>query len=127
MNDWRQFPKLNGLSMLFLFFSKCDVLMNHPSESFNATIIIQRDKPIITMFEWTMNYLMGRFGTLREKLDGYKGSIMTKPLRILDREIEKSVNWTTTYVGRLTFQVTHVLFTNSFIVDLEKHTCSCNY
>src|SRR4051812_11479923 len=33
----------------FPFFSKCDVLMNNLSESFNTTILLQRDKPIITM------------------------------------------------------------------------------
>lgn len=70
---------------------------------------------------------MGRFSTLRENVDEYKGDIMTKLLRRLDREIEKSVSWKTTYAGRLTSQVTHVLFTDSFVVDLEKHTCSCNY
>ena len=102
--------------------------MNNLSESFHATILLQRDKPIITIFEWIKNYLMGRFVTLREKVDGYKGKIMTKPLRILDREIKKKgASLTTTYVGRLTFQVTHVLFTDSFVLDLEKHTCSCNY
>lgn len=78
MNGLRQFPKLNGVSMLFLFFSKCNVLMNNLNESFNGTILLQRDKPIITMFEWIRNYLMRSFATLREKVDGYKGLIMTK-------------------------------------------------
>ena len=32
---------------------------------------------------------MGWFETVREKVDGYKGTIMTKSLRRLDREIEK--------------------------------------
>lgn len=75
--------------MLFLFFSKCDVLMNNLSESFNATVLLQMDKPIITMFEWIRNYLMGIFEILIETVDDYKGKIMTKPLRRLDREIEK--------------------------------------
>ncbi|CAK8540314.1 unnamed protein product [Lathyrus sativus] len=80
------------------------------------------------MFVWIRNYLMGRFATLREKVDGYKRQIMTKPLRRLDSEIEKkNASWTATYVGRLTFQVTNILFTDSFVVDLEKQTCSCNY
>lgn len=65
--------------------------MNNLSESFHATILLQRDKPIITVFEWIRNYLMGRFVTLREKVDGYKGKIMTKPLRRLDMEIKKKV------------------------------------
>lgn len=79
------------------------------------------------MFEWTRNYLTGRSTTLRENVNGYKGQIMTKPLRRLDREIKKNACWTSTYACRLTFQVTHVLFTDSFVLDLEKHTFSCNY
>ena len=46
-----------------------------------------------------MSYIMGRFATLRENVNGYKGRIMSKPLKRLDREIEKSASWTTTYVG----------------------------
>ena len=111
----------------FPFYSRCDVLMNNMSESFNATIILQRGKPIITMFEWIRTYLMARFATLREKVEDYKGEIMSKPLRRLDREIEKSSNWRAIYAGRLSFQVTDVNMTNSFIVDLEKHSCSCNF
>lgn len=63
--------------------------MNNLSESFNATVLLQMDKPIITMFEWIRNYLMGIFEILIETVDDYKGKIMTKPLRRLDREIEK--------------------------------------
>ncbi|XP_058762568.1 uncharacterized protein LOC131635949 [Vicia villosa] len=103
--EWLQaIPKHKWCKHAFPFYSKCDVLMNNLSESFNATILLQRDKPIITMFEWIRNYLMGRFATLREKVNAYKGYVMTKPLRRLDREIEKSASWTATYAGRLTFQ-----------------------
>lgn len=59
----------HGLS----FYYKCDALMNNHSESFNANILLQREKPIITMFEWMGNYLIGRFAMLREKVDVSKG------------------------------------------------------
>lgn len=72
------------------------------------------------MFEWMKNYFMGRFATLREKVDGYTREIMYKPLRRQYIEIEKkSTNWTITYAWRLTFQDTHVLFTDIFVVELE--------
>ena len=79
------------------------------------------------MFEWIRSYLMGRFATLRKKVNGYKGKIMSKPLKRLDREIEKSDSWTSTYTGQLTFQVTHVIFTDNFVVDLARHTCSSKF
>lgn len=80
-------PKNKWCKHAFPFYSKCDVLMNNLSESFNATILIQRDKPIITMFKWIRNALMGKFATLREKVEDYKGDIMSKPLRRLDKKI----------------------------------------
>jgi len=44
----------------------CDALENNLSDSFNSTILLARDKPIITMLEWIKAYLMSRFATLRK-------------------------------------------------------------
>lgn len=111
----------------FPFSSKCDVLMNNLSESFNATILMQRDKPIITMFEWIRTYLMGRFASLREKVRKFREEIMPKPRKRLDREIEMSGNWFATWAGELKFEVTHSLLIEKFVVDLENRTCKCNF
>lgn len=111
----------------FSFHTKCDVLMNNLSESFNATILLPRDKPVITMFEWIRTYLMGRFAMLKEKVGNYRGDIMPKPMRRLDREIEMSGNWFATWAGGLKFEVTHSLMYDKFVVDIDKKTCSCNF
>lgn len=65
--EWLEvIPKTKWCKHVFpFFFFICDVLMNNLSESFNATILLQRDKPIKTMFEWIRNYIMKRFSTLR--------------------------------------------------------------
>lgn len=120
-------PKKGWCKHAFSFHTKCDVLMNNPSESFNATILLQRDKPIITMFEWIRTYLMGRFANLKEKSEKYRGAIMPKPRKRLDWEIEKSGNWFATWAGGLKFEVTHLHFLDKFVVDLDKRTCSCNF
>lgn len=120
-------PKKGWCKHAFSFHTKCDVLMNNLSESFNATILLQRDKPLITMFEWIRTYLMSRFANLKEKSEKYQGTIMPKPRKRLDWEIEKSGNWFATWVGGLKFEVTHSLFLDKFVVDLEKRTCSCNF
>lgn len=126
--DWLMaIPTKQWCKHAFPFYSRCDVIMNNLSESFNATILYPREKPIITMFEWIRTYLMNRFATLREKVRNYGGEIMPKPLRRLDREIEKSGNWCAITAGRRKFQVTHIMSNDSFIVDLDKHTCSCNF
>jgi hypothetical protein len=66
--DWLiAIPTKQWCKHAFPFYSRCDVIMNNLSESFNATILLQRDKPIITMIEWIRKYLMERFATLREK------------------------------------------------------------
>ncbi|RDX79885.1 hypothetical protein CR513_39636, partial [Mucuna pruriens] len=42
-------PKRIWCKHAFSSYSRCDVLMNNLSESFNSTILLARDKPIITM------------------------------------------------------------------------------
>ena len=54
-------PKKHWCKHAFSYYSRCDVLMNNLSESFNATILLAREKPIITMFEWIRTYLMSRY------------------------------------------------------------------
>jgi len=55
-------PKKGWCKHAFSFHTKCDVFMNNSSESFNATILLQRDKPIITMFEWIRTRVGNRPG-----------------------------------------------------------------
>ncbi|GAU09980.1 hypothetical protein TSUD_391720 [Trifolium subterraneum] len=127
-HDWlMKVPKKSWCKHAFSFHTKCDVLMNNLSESFNATILLQRDKPIITMFEWIRTYLMGRFASLKQKCESYVGAMMPKPKKRLDWEIEKSGNWFPTWAGGLKFEVTHFHFVDKFVVDLGKRSCSCNF
>lgn len=60
----------------FNFYPKCDVLMNNISESFNATILVAREKPILTMCEWIRSYLMNRMSNFTKKLDKWEHMIM---------------------------------------------------
>ncbi|KAI5388040.1 hypothetical protein KIW84_073940 [Lathyrus oleraceus] len=54
------------------------------------------DRPAVIRFNKEETQCVEWFATLREKVENYKGKIMSKPLR-------------------------------SFVVDLAKHTCSCNF
>jgi len=82
-------PRESWCKHAFSMYPRCDVLMNNLSESFNSTILLARDKPIISMMEWIRSYIMSRFATLREKVNAYSGVVMPKPQKGLDREIEK--------------------------------------
>lgn len=126
--DWLVcIPKQKWSKQVFSIYYRCDILVNNLSKSFNATILLQRDKLGITMFEWIKTYFMGRFTTRKKNIDDYKGEIMSKPLRRLDIKIKNSVKWISTYVSRLSFQITHIILIDSFVVDLEKHTCSYKF
>ncbi|XP_057440306.1 uncharacterized protein LOC130732221 [Lotus japonicus] len=120
-------PTIHWCRHAFSFYPKCDVTMNNLSEAFNCTILVARDKPVITMFEWIRKYLMNRFATLREKSKGWKGNVMPKPRKRLDREINYSGRWVATWVAQGLFQVEHAGFEDQFIVDIEKQTCTCNF
>lgn len=71
----------------FNYYSKCDVLMNNFSKSFNATILVARDKPFLTMCEWIRNYLMNRISTARVKLGRWHHNIIPMPRKRLDKEV----------------------------------------
>nr|KYP63698.1 hypothetical protein KK1_018277 [Cajanus cajan] len=126
--DWlNAVPPQAWCKHAFSFYPKCNVLMNNLSEAFNSTILLAREKPILTMFEWIRSYVMGRFATLMEKVAKYDGNVMPKPRKRLDKEIEKSRNWFAIWVGNLKFEVTHSMLPDKFIVDLACRSCSCNF
>lgn len=111
----------------FTHYPKCDVLMNNLSESFNATILLARDKPILTMMDWIRTYIMGRFATLNEKFARYSGQVLPKPLKRLSWEVNKSASWLPTQCGEGKYEVKHAVSGEGFTVDLNRHYCSCNF
>ncbi|XP_058757199.1 uncharacterized protein LOC131630445 [Vicia villosa] len=111
----------------FSYYPRCDVLMNNISESFNATILCARDKPILTMCEWIRKYLMNRCSQSTLKLDKWPHKIMPIPRRRLDAEVAMSGQWLPTWAMGEKFQVTHAYNSQEFIVDIAKRSCSCNF
>lgn len=51
----------------FPFYPRCDIIVNNVSEAFNNNVLVERDKPILTMCEWIRNYLMNRNVSLKRK------------------------------------------------------------
>ncbi|XP_058783754.1 uncharacterized protein LOC131658483 [Vicia villosa] len=109
----------------FSFYPKCDVLMNNISESFNSTILVARDKPILTMCEWIRNYLMNRMAISVSKLDKWQHNVMPIPRKRLDHEVLLSGQWVPTWSGEQCWQINHAYNGHQFIVDLAKKTCTC--
>ena len=101
--------------------------MTNLSKAFNTTILIAKDKSIITMFEWIRVYFMGRFAILKKKLAKYLRKVIPKPRKRLDKEVEYSENWFPTWARELKLEVTYRLFTDRFVVNLQVHTYSFNF
>ncbi|KAK4400731.1 hypothetical protein Sango_1179200 [Sesamum angolense] len=51
----------------FSCYPRCDILLNNACESFNSNILEARDKPILSMLEWIMEYLMQRLQQNRDR------------------------------------------------------------
>jgi hypothetical protein len=111
----------------FSYYPKCDILMNNLTESFNATILVARDKPFLSMCEWIRTYLMNRIGTARIKLDRWQHNIMPMPRKRLDKEVFLSGQWTPSLSVGDEWQVIHHYGDQQFIVDTAKRTCSCGF
>ncbi|XP_058734066.1 uncharacterized protein LOC131605767 [Vicia villosa] len=120
-------PTKSWCKHAFSFYPKCDVLMNNIAESFNATILSARDKPILTMCEWIRKYLMNRCSTSTLKLDKWPHKVMPIPRKRLDNEVAMSGHWLPTWAMEEKFQVTHAYNRQEFIVDIAKKNCTCNF
>jgi len=94
--------------------------MNNLSKSFNNTILLARDKPILRMVEWIRTYLMRRFANLREKVSKYPGDFMPKSRNRLNREIDRNENWIVVWAGGDKFEVTQGFAMEKFVVDLKQ-------
>lgn len=70
---------------------------------------------------------MSRITALRGKLSRWNGKIMPKPRKRLDREVEHSGHWFPTWSDTDKFEVTHSMFVQRFVVNIDKRICSCNF
>lgn len=111
----------------FTYNSKCDVLVNNMSETFNSVIIGPRHKPIVTMFEEIIGYLMERWAFNRTRFDSYNGSVLPNIKKKLDKERELSRFWRCRIAGEKIYDVILIrsLTTEKYIVDLTKMECTC--
>ncbi|GAU21282.1 hypothetical protein TSUD_286920 [Trifolium subterraneum] len=126
--DWlKDIPTKMWCKHAFSYYHKCDVLMNNLSESFNATILVARDKPILTLCEWIRNYLMNRTSASVSKLANWPHRILPMPQRRLENEVSMTGYWQPTWVIHEEFQVAHQFNGQQFIVNTAKKTCTCNF
>nr|POF21006.1 hypothetical protein CFP56_59200 [Quercus suber] len=100
-----------------------DTVLNNMCESFNSRIIKFRGKPIISMLEDIRLYLMNRSQQNRLSILKVESELCPKVCKRLHREKMSSSKWLACWSSNTKFEVKNGL--QSFIVDLEKRTCTC--
>ncbi|XP_020411996.1 uncharacterized protein LOC18788539 [Prunus persica] len=103
---------------------KCDMLLNNLCESFNATILECRDRPILSMFEYIRCMLMRRIQARRDKMLTWNKPICPRIFKKVEGNKAKAGACVAIWSGGGKFQVSaggHA----QYIVDLELRTCSC--
>ncbi|KAG6436997.1 hypothetical protein SASPL_101904 [Salvia splendens] len=116
-------PPQNWSKSHFRDFSKCDILLNNHSESFNSYILEARDQPILTMLEEIRMKLMKRMCMKKKVAEKYIGSICPKIVKKLEKYKGLSSNCWATEAGARKYSV--AIWEKIYVVDLEAWTCSC--
>ncbi|KAF3625226.1 putative C2 and GRAM domain-containing protein-like [Capsicum annuum] len=102
---------------------KCDFVDNNMSEYFNAWILLARHKTIINMLEEIRVKMMTRIGTLREFSSTWKSNYSPICLKVLEENINRSMDCTIQFTEVAGFEVKEELCHHK--VDIVKRTCSC--
>ncbi|KAG8365951.1 hypothetical protein BUALT_Bualt17G0025400 [Buddleja alternifolia] len=103
--------------------TKCDVLVNNVSESFNSYILDARELPIIDMFECIRRKCMIRLQVKRAGMEKFKGVICPNIQKKIESQRVVSKNYFPTWAGGDKFEKRH--FMENHIVYLNDKHCSC--
>ncbi|KAI8568527.1 hypothetical protein RHMOL_Rhmol02G0207700 [Rhododendron molle] len=103
--------------------TKCDILVNNLSESFNSYVLEARDKPIVSMLEWIRRKLMSRFQVKRMGMEKFTGTICPKIEKKLEGKITAAKDCFPHFSGEFKFEVD--CHDTTYNVDLKDMTCGC--
>ncbi|KAG8379367.1 hypothetical protein BUALT_Bualt07G0081200 [Buddleja alternifolia] len=96
--EWlNKIPVVHWARCFFPSRTKCDVIVNNITESFNSYILDARDKPIIEMFEWIRRKLTCRIQTKKEEMERYKGVVCPNILKKLEKQRFESRHYSAHY------------------------------
>ncbi|KAG8387639.1 hypothetical protein BUALT_Bualt02G0042300 [Buddleja alternifolia] len=87
-------PSTHWARCFFPIRTKCDVIVNNISESFNSFKLEARELPIIQMFEWIRRRLMSRIQVKKEGMEKYSGTSIAsrKKRKLVQQEIKMRLN-----------------------------------
>lgn len=122
--NWlKKIPQEQWSKSHFKTNSRCDILVNNLSESFNCYILEARDKPIVSMLEWIMRKLMSRFQVKRMGMEKYIGTIYPTIEKKLEVNIANARDCFAHFTWELKFEVD--CHDKTYMVGLKAMTCGC--
>ncbi|XP_019457609.1 PREDICTED: uncharacterized protein LOC109357995 [Lupinus angustifolius] len=104
---------------------KSDHVTNNVSEVFNAWIVDDRKKTILSMMESIVCGLIGTFQRRFAEGCGFEHNITPNIRKVLNTNMQDGRFCTVTHAGREEFQV--IDGHTTFLVNLMLRSCSCNY
>ncbi|KAL6210333.1 hypothetical protein ACLB2K_015566 [Fragaria x ananassa] len=106
--------------------TKCDILLNNLCESFNSSILLTRDKPILTMLERIRMDMMVMNRNRRVACEKWKDVVGPRIKKMLDKVGQRVTQYRAHKGGEFIFQVIGFCENGSqHAVDLGLHTCTC--
>ncbi|KAL0384156.1 UNVERIFIED_CONTAM: hypothetical protein Sradi_2809900 [Sesamum radiatum] len=108
----------------FRTHSKCDILLNNLCESFNATLVAARSKPIVDMLETIRMMLMKRIYVKRDQMKKHKGILCPNIQKMMEELKKKSMEYIAHWNGHDQFEI-EGCYGDRHTVNLTEQTCSC--
>lgn len=119
----RNIPPCHWSRSFFSIDCKSDVLVNNLCESFNNYILVAREKPIISMFEWIRTRLTTRIQVKKAGMEKDEGTICPNILKKINKCQIFARNCYPRWCGVQEFEVE--VLNDRYVVNLEKKICSC--
>nr|XP_016461892.1 PREDICTED: uncharacterized protein LOC107785169 [Nicotiana tabacum] len=106
---------------------KCDIIDNNMCETFNAWILADRHKTIITMLEEIRVKMMERIGKLREFADTWICDISPIAMKVYQDNMAQSMRCTIKWNGEYSYEVedTSLRVVLKHCVNMQAQTCTC--
>ncbi|KAL0316731.1 UNVERIFIED_CONTAM: hypothetical protein Sradi_5551300 [Sesamum radiatum] len=103
--------------------AKCDILLNNMCESFNATIVEARSRPIVDMLETIRMMLMKRVYVKRDQIKKHKGKLTPNIQKLIEELKKKSMEYIAHWNGKDQFEV-ESCYGDKHNLHLGEKTCS---
>ncbi|XP_022862499.1 uncharacterized protein LOC111382693 [Olea europaea var. sylvestris] len=104
--------------------SRCDILLNNLCEAFNSSIVVARDRPIISMLEKIRHQQMIRMNAKREAAERWDHAFGPRIVKIIEKAKSEARYLKADYAGNQKFEISSRDGLR-WSVDLTEHACAC--